>query len=97
MTSFEELKRKIESHTASTGVVGLGYVGLPLAVELAQTGFNVVGIDVQQSKVDRLNAGDSYIQDIPTSVLQPLVAAKKLEATTDFSAVRAAPWALNAE
>jgi len=68
--------------------VGLGYVGLPLAVEFAQAGFHVVGIDVQASKVDRLNAGESYIQDIPSSVLGPLVAEKRLEATTDFSAVR---------
>jgi UDP-N-acetyl-D-glucosamine dehydrogenase len=87
MTSFEELKRKIESHTASTGVVGLGYVGLPLAVELAQTGFSVVGIDVQQSKVDSINRGESYIQDVPTSVLKPLVEAGKIRATADFASV----------
>ncbi|HEY4362744.1 MAG TPA: nucleotide sugar dehydrogenase [Bryobacteraceae bacterium] len=87
MTPFEELKRKIESHTASTGVVGLGYVGLPLAVELAQTGFNVVGIDVQQSKVDAINRGESYIQDVPTSVLKPLVQAGKIRATAEFGAV----------
>jgi UDP-N-acetyl-D-glucosamine dehydrogenase len=87
MTSFEELKRKIEGHTASTGVVGLGYVGLPLAVELAQTGFSVVGIDVQQSKVDSINRGESYIQDVPTSVLKPLVEAGKIHATADFASV----------
>ena len=62
--------------------------GLPLAVEFAQAGFRVTGIDVQQSKVDQLNAGESYIQDIPTSVLRPLVEAGRLEATTDFSVVR---------
>jgi UDP-N-acetyl-D-glucosamine dehydrogenase len=83
-----DLRNKITSHTARVGIVGLGYVGLPLAVEFAQAGFHVVGIDVQASKVDRLNAGESYIQDIPTSVLGPLVTAKKLEATTDFSVVR---------
>ncbi len=87
MTSFEELKRKIEGHTASTGVVGLGYVGLPLAVELAEAGFTVVGIDVQQSKVDSINRGESYIQDVPTSVLKPLVEAGKIRATADFAAV----------
>ena len=84
----EALRNKITSHTARVGIVGLGYVGLPLAVEFAQAGFHVVGIDVQASKVDRLNAGESYIQDIPSSVLGPLVAEKRLEATTDFSAVR---------
>jgi UDP-N-acetyl-D-glucosamine dehydrogenase len=63
-------------------------VGLPLAVEFAQAGFRVTGIDVQQSKVDQLNAGESYIQDIPTGVLRPLVEAGRLEATTEFSVVR---------
>jgi UDP-N-acetyl-D-glucosamine dehydrogenase len=84
----EALRNKIASRTARVGIVGLGYVGLPLAVEFAQAGYHVVGVDVQASKVDRLNAGESYIQDIPTSVLGPLVAAKKLEATSDFSVVR---------
>jgi len=64
---FEELRRKIETHQARVGVVGLGYVGLPLVVEFAHAGFSVTGIDVQQSKVDAINRGESYIQDIPTS------------------------------
>jgi UDP-N-acetyl-D-glucosamine dehydrogenase len=85
---MEALRDKITSRSARVGIVGLGYVGLPLAVEFAQAGFHVVGIDVQASKVDRLNAGESYIQDIPTSVLGPLVADKRLEATTDFAVVR---------
>jgi UDP-N-acetyl-D-glucosamine dehydrogenase len=82
-----DLQSKITSHSARVGIVGLGYVGLPLAVEFAQAGFRVTGIDVQQSKVDQLNAGESYIQDIPTSVLRPLVEAGRLEATTEFSVV----------
>jgi UDP-N-acetyl-D-glucosamine dehydrogenase len=69
------------------GVVGLGYVGLPLAVEFAQVGFTVTGIDIDKSKVDLLNRGESYIQDVPTSVLKPLVESGKLRATTDFAAV----------
>ena len=73
MNFEEQLSSKITSRTARVGVVGLGYVGLPLAVEFAKTGFSVVGIDVQQSKVDAINKGESYIQDIPTSVLEPLV------------------------
>jgi UDP-N-acetyl-D-glucosamine dehydrogenase len=83
-----DLQSKITSHSARVGIVGLGYVGLPLAVEFAQAGFRVTGIDVQQSKVDQLNAGESYIQDIPTEVLRPLVEAGRLEATTEFSVVR---------
>jgi UDP-N-acetyl-D-glucosamine dehydrogenase len=68
-------------------VVGLGYVGLPLVVELAHAGFNVTGIDVQASKVEAINRGESYVQDVPTSVLKPLVDAGKIRATTDFAAV----------
>ncbi len=88
MSHAEELRRRIESKQARVGVVGLGYVGLPLAVEFAQVGFNVVGIDIDKRKVDQLNRGESYIQDVPTSVLKPLVKAGKLSATTDFKAVR---------
>jgi UDP-N-acetyl-D-glucosamine dehydrogenase len=87
MTHFEVLRQKIESHSACAGVVGLGYVGLPLAVELAHAGFSVVGIDVQQSKVDAINRGESYVQDVPTEVLKPLVDAGKIRATMDFAAV----------
>src|SRR5512142_2232756 len=85
---FEELRRKIEKHSAHVGVVGLGYVGLPLVVEFAHAGFCVTGIDVQQSKVDAINLGESYIQDVPTADIQALVKAGKIRATTDFSAVR---------
>jgi UDP-N-acetyl-D-glucosamine dehydrogenase len=81
------LEERIKSHRARVGIVGLGYVGLPLAVEFARAGFEVTGIDVQQEKVDRLNAGDSYIQDVATETLAPLVKAGKLKATTDFSAI----------
>jgi len=81
------LEEKIRNRTAEAGVVGLGYVGLPLAVEFARAGFRVTGIDVQQSKVDRINAGDSYVQDVPTSVLAPLVGDGRIRATTDFGAV----------
>jgi UDP-N-acetyl-D-glucosamine dehydrogenase len=87
MTHFEQLRRKIESRQAVAGVVGLGYVGLPLAVELAHAGYDVVGIDLMTEKVDAINRGESYIQDVPTSVLQPLVKAGKIRATTDFSVV----------
>jgi UDP-N-acetyl-D-glucosamine dehydrogenase len=85
---FEELRRKIETHQAHVGVVGLGYVGLPLVVEFAHAGFCVTGIDVQQSKVDAINRGESYVQDVPTAALTPLVKAGKVKATADFSVVK---------
>ena len=69
MTHLQELRRKIESRQARAGVVGLGYVGLPLAVELAHAGFTVTGIDVLAPKVDAINRGESYVQDVPTAVL----------------------------
>ncbi len=81
------LAAKIQNRTAKVGVVGLGYVGLPLAVEFAKAGFSVTGIDLLESKVASINHGESYIQDIPTSVLRPLVESNKLAATTDFSVI----------
>jgi len=87
-TQFTQLTEKIRSRTARVGVVGLGYVGLPLAVEYAKAGFSVTGIDVQASKVDTLNKGESYIQDVPQSEVHELVEAKKLRATRDFSVIR---------
>ena len=67
MSHFDALVRKIENKTAVSGIVGLGYVGLPLAVEFARAGLPVVGFDVTQGKVDMLNRGESYIQDVPTA------------------------------
>ncbi len=83
-----ELQGKISNKTARVGVLGLGYVGLPLAVEFAKAGFDVVGIDVQQHKVDQFNSGHSYIKDVPDSTFGPLVQSGKLRATTDFSVIR---------
>ncbi len=83
-----ELQSKITNKKARVGVLGLGYVGLPLAVEFAKAGFDVVGIDVQRAKVDQFNAGQSYIKDVPDSTFAPLVKSGKLRATTDFSIIR---------
>jgi len=83
----EILAEKISSRRARVGIVGLGYVGLPLAVEFAKAGFEVTGIDISEEKAQRVNAGESYIGDIPSSTLAPLVQSGKLRATTDFSAV----------
>jgi UDP-N-acetyl-D-glucosamine dehydrogenase len=82
-----ELLKKIERREARVGVVGLGYVGLPLAVELARVGFRVTGIDLDERKVRAVNAGESYIPDVPTEHLQSFSRAGQLDATTDFSIV----------
>ena len=84
----ERLLRKIQSHKAHLGVVGLGYVGLPLAVELASAGFQVTGFDINEKRVKELMSGKSYIQDVPTEVVRKLVREGKLSATTDFSKLR---------
>jgi len=87
-SSADVLAEKIRSRTARVGVVGLGYVGLPLAVEFAKAGFHVTGIDVVEGRTARVNAGDSYVADIRSSDLAPLVKSGKLRATTDFSVVK---------
>ena len=83
----QKLEDKIRSRTAKVGVVGLGYVGLPLAVEFAKAGFEVTGVDLSEPKVARVNAGDSYVGDVPSAVLKPLVEAGKLRAGTDFGVI----------
>jgi UDP-N-acetyl-D-glucosamine dehydrogenase len=77
------LKDKIANREARVVVVGIGYVGLPLAVEVAGAGFQTVGYDLSKWKVERLNAGESYIKDVPTSVLAPLVSSGRLSGSHD--------------
>ena len=84
----ETLIKKIENHEIVVGVVGLGYVGLPLAVEKAKAGFKTIGFDVQQEKVDLVNQGHNYIGDVVDDDLVKLVNAKQLSATRDFSFVK---------
>jgi UDP-N-acetyl-D-glucosamine dehydrogenase len=79
------LKEKLEKRQARVGVIGLGYVGLPLAVEFAKAGFDVTGFDVDQSKVTEMNAGRSYILDVKTEDVATCVKAGRLRATTDMS------------
>ena len=88
VSMVEALKEKIESKTARVGIVGLGYVGLPLATEFAKAGFHVTGIDVLQPKVDGLNRGESHVQDVPSEEVAELVRNQRFFATTDFSIVR---------
>ena len=82
------LLNKIQEKSIVAGVVGLGYVGLPLAVEKAKAGFRTIGFDVQKEKVDLVNAGHNYIGDVVDSDLATLVAEGKLSATTDFSFIK---------
>lgn len=84
---YDSLKDAISKKSARLGVLGLGYVGLPLAVEMAKAGFDVIGFDVQQKKVDMLNAGHNYIGDVVDDDLENLVSRGKLRATTDFSKI----------
>jgi UDP-N-acetyl-D-glucosamine dehydrogenase len=82
------LIEKIRARKATVGIIGLGYVGLPLAVELARAGFHVIGFDVIAEKVERVNAGDSYIKDVATPVLAEVVRSGRLRASSDFSLLR---------
>jgi UDP-N-acetyl-D-glucosamine dehydrogenase len=79
------LKQKIDARSARIGVIGLGYVGLPLAVEFAKEGFDVTGFDVDASKVEEINAGRSYIGDVASSDVAAAIKAGKLRATTDMA------------
>lgn len=83
-TSFDALCEKLENRTATVAVVGLGYVGLPMAVELGKAGFTVTGIDVSPAKVETVEAGESDIKDVPAFEVAGLRATKKLSATSDF-------------
>ncbi len=81
----KKLLEKIENKSAVVGIVGLGYVGLPLALEFASKGFSVIGFDVDKKKIPVLNAGGSYIKHIPASRIKAAVDSKKFVVTSDFS------------
>jgi len=88
MTIKEALIKKLEEKKAQIGILGLGYVGLPLAVVFAEAGFDVMGIDPDTRKVEALNQGISYIHDVPTETVARLVKAGKLKASTDFAVLK---------
>ena len=83
----QRLLERIEAREAVVGIVGLGYVGLPLAVAFAQAGIEVVGVDVSEEKVDALNRGASYVEDVADDILLPLVQKGLLRAYTDYAAL----------
>lgn len=84
------LEELIKEKNAKVAIIGMGYVGLPHAVEIAKAGFEVVGLDVQQKRVDDLNKGKSYIQDIKSEELEKIIKNKKFQASTDFSLLQRA-------
>lgn len=90
MSHYDKLKAKIEDKTARVAILGLGYVGLPLAVEFARSGFHVMGVDLSEAKVEAVNAGRSYIKDVPDETLAALVKEGRLTATSDPAALKQA-------
>jgi UDP-N-acetyl-D-glucosamine dehydrogenase len=87
-STLDALKARIISGEARVGILGLGYVGLPLAVEFGAAGLKVTGFDLSEAKVNSLNKGESYIQDVETARLKALVDKGLVQATTDFSKIR---------
>src|SRR3954470_2093623 len=85
----EEIKRLVEAQGARVGVIGLGYVGLPLAVEFARRGLRAVGFEVDARKAELINRGESYIGDVHSAALAEVVKAERLHATTDFDELSA--------
>jgi UDP-N-acetyl-D-glucosamine dehydrogenase len=83
----ENLEKKIRDRTARVGIIGLGYVGLPLALEMGKAGFQVTGIDIDNSKAESVNAGKSYILDVPSEALQSLVTSGRIRATQSQAVV----------
>ncbi len=88
MSTKETLIKKLQDKTAKIGILGMGYVGMPLAVVFAEAGFNVMGIDPDQRKIDTFNKGISYIQDVPTETVVRLQKAGRLKMTADFAALK---------
>ncbi|HIG72887.1 MAG TPA: nucleotide sugar dehydrogenase [Myxococcales bacterium] len=84
MSRLTELADRIDSREARIGVIGLGYVGLPLAVEFAKIGFDVTGFDIDANKINAIEKGESYIEDVPNADLNEVKAAGRLHATADF-------------
>ena len=85
MSNFDSIMKKIDDKSVVVGIIGLGYVGLPLAVSFARKGVTVLGFEKSTKKADAVNAGKNYIGDIKDEELAAVVSGKRLSATTDFS------------
>src|SRR5437588_711698 len=85
--AYLELEAKIRTKTARFGVIGLGYVGLPLGLTLSAAGFNVTGIDIDTKRVDAIAAGRSYITDVTDDELRQAKSENRFRATTDLSEI----------
>ncbi|HEY6329386.1 MAG TPA: nucleotide sugar dehydrogenase [Blastocatellia bacterium] len=83
-----ELLSKLIERKAVIGIIGLGYVGLPLAVEFARGGFSTIGFEVDQARIEKINSGISYIPDVPTEIVRSLVEHDRLSASSDFTKLR---------
>ncbi len=88
MNYKNQILQKIDSNTEVVGIIGLGYVGLPLAVNFAEAGVKVIGFDKSEAKVKKINSGENYIKDIRDAVLRKVVDSVTLEATTDFTKMK---------
>ncbi len=87
-TLAQHLRDRIRDNTVIVGILGLGYVGLPLAVAFAKKGIRIIGFEKDMKKVEAVNSGTNYISDIDPRELADTVRLKKLEATTDFTRIR---------
>src|SRR3954465_8340026 len=85
--AYIELEAKIRTKTARFGVIGLGYVGLPLGLTLSDAGFDVTGIDIDTNRIAAVNSGRSYITDVSDEELQRAMARKRFRASSDLSAI----------
>ncbi len=85
-----ELRQRLERHDATVGVVGLGYVGLPLAVAFAKAGVPVIGVDADDARIERIGRGQSPVEDVPSDELAPLVRTGRLTVTREIAALAAA-------
>src|SRR6059036_1125826 len=86
--AYFQLESRIKSKRARFGVIGLGYVGLPLALTLNEAGFDVTGVDIDTNRVDAIVAGRSYITDISDKELEKAISQKRFRATTDLTEIR---------
>ena len=85
---FKTLRKKIMNRKAKVGVIGLGYVGLPLAITFAKKRFDVIGIDINEKRIKEINRGISYISDVSNYELKKVLRKKSFEVTTDFKAIK---------